>query len=413
MWRHLDPGPAVTPLERLAALPWVTKAMLRRHGVEDFVPQGRCMDAALAAGEIELAQTSGSTGDRVTNVWYQPWWDASERASWALNTRLRDVGLGGHREAILTSPLCTGVVCEEGYLDESERTLGRFLYLNERWDPTTWTPAHMDRMLRELAAFRPAVLEANPSFLARLCAHALDRGLRPPRLHAIVFTYENPSLLHYRLAEEVFRVRPTSSYGTTEAGCVFMECEAGHLHQNTAACHVDFVPFRSEHGGPALGRILVTTFGNPWRSLLRFDPGDVVRLAHGCPCGRSEGLVLAGLEGRLANLTTTPEGRAVTQAAVDRVVAPIPGLREYQLNQHTCAAYELRYVSDNGRITDRRIADRAKDGLKALYGPAATVTAIRVAAIQPDPPGKYRLTKSRLGVDEDLLIAPAHRPSPC
>jgi len=27
-----------------------------------------------------------------------------------------------------------------------------------------------------------------------------------------------------------------------------------------------------------MGRILVTIFGNPWRSLVRFDIGDVVRL---------------------------------------------------------------------------------------------------------------------------------------
>ena len=34
---------------------------------------------------------------------------------------------------------------------------------------------------------------------------------------------------------------------------MFMECEAGRLHQVTTTCHVDFLPFSPEHGGPDVG----------------------------------------------------------------------------------------------------------------------------------------------------------------
>ena len=116
----------------------------------------------------------------------------------------------------------------------------------------------------------------------------------------IILTYENPSILHHRQIRRAFDAPVASSYGSTETAYVFMECEAGRLHQVTETCHVDFLPFAPEHGGPDVGRILVTTFDNPWRSLVRFDVGDVVRLngPAPCPCGRDEGLTLASIEGR-------------------------------------------------------------------------------------------------------------------
>lgn len=392
-------------------MPALTKEHLRAHGPQGFVPNGRNMAAALATGELELVTTSGTTSDQVTNAWYQPWWDASEAASWQLNAHARVAATGEHREAILTSPWCAGFPCEDGYLTAEQRTLGRFLFLSERSDPSTWSTALMDRMVEELVAFRPAVLEANPSFLAKLARHIVSAGLRVHSPALVTLTYENPSLLHYRQIHRAFDAPIASSYGATEAGYVFMECEAGRLHQVTASCHVDWLPFSPEDGGPEVGRFLVTLFGNPWRSLLRFDIGDVARLDERtpCPCGNQEGLTLASLEGRTVNLTQTPEGQTVTQGAVDRALAVVPGLAEYQLVQTAAAAHLLRYVADGHAAAS--VAGAAGEALHVLYGPRAVVTAWAVSAIAPDPPGKYRLTRSLLPIDPDALLDRQYAPN--
>ena len=409
-WRPLDPGAASPVFARLAALPALTKRDLRAHGPQGFAPRGRRLADALARGEIELVATSGSTGDKVTNVWFQPWWDASEIASWRLNAHACAAAIGAHREAILTSPWCTGFPCEDGYLTREQRTLGRFLYLSERSDPSTWSPDLMDRMVAELNAFKPAILEANPSFLARLARHILNRHERMHSPALIVLTYESPSVLHYRLIRRAFEAPLASSYGSTEAGYVFMECEAGRLHQVTSSCHVDFLPFRPEHGGPALGRILVTTLDNPWRALLRFDVGDVVRLdgQESCPCGRREGLTLASVEGRCVNLTLTPEGQAVTEGAVDRALGAVAGLVQYQLTQTGPAAHSLRCVAEGA--APPRVAEAARQALRDLYGPAAIIATESVEAISPDPPGKYRRTRAAMAIDPDALLDPRHAP---
>jgi phenylacetate-CoA ligase len=408
-WQACDPGAGTPLLARYAALPALTKSYMVGQRCEGFVPSGKDMQTGLERAEIEIVHTSGSTGDRVSNIWFQPWWDAAEQASWRLNAHADRLGLGAHREAILTSPLCAGVVCEDGYLSMDQRMEGRFLYLNERSDPTTWTGAHMDRMVEELNFFSPEVLEANPSFLARLSRHIVNkkRTARAPGL--IIFTYENPSRLHYRQVRAAFRCPIASSYGSTEAGYVFMECEAGKWHQNIDFCHVDFLPFKPEYGGPLIGRILVTSFKNPWRALLRFDIGDIVRLSQEpCACGRSEGLVLEAIEGRTVNLTLTPDGQPVTQSRVDRALSPLRMLGEYQLLQTGGSSYELRYVTDApGRAL---VADQALAALKTIFSPAAKISAVRVGAVHPDPPGKYRLTKALFEIPVDKFIDEPYLP---
>ena len=410
LWRALDPGPERSVFSRLAALPALTKADLRLHGPQGFVPHGRDIAAGVGAHEIELVETSGSTGDRVTNVWYQPWWDASETASWQLNAHARAAAVGEHPEAILTSPWCTGFPCEADYLAIHQRTMGRFLYLSERADPSTWSAELMDRMVKELNAFKPVVIEANPSFLARLSRHIVERRLRVPSPAIIILTYENPSILHHRQISRAFDAPIASSYGATEAAYVFMECEAGRMHQVTESCHVDFLPFAPEHGGPDIGRILVTTFGNPWRALVRFDIGDVVRLdgPAPCPCGRNDGLTLAAVEGRTISITLALDGRAVTQGAVDRALGAVEGLVEYQMLQKGPGAYYLRFVAEEGASSI--VGGAAREALRGIYGNAAVVTAEPVGAIVPDPPGKYKLATSLDPVDPDALLEASYAP---
>lgn len=409
-WRRFDPGPAVPFAQRLARLPALTKAHMRAAGPAGFVPPGRDLEDALRRGEVELVATSGTTGDRVVNVWNQPWWDASERASWQLNATARRAGTGCHAEAILVSPFCAGFPCEDGYLDEPARTLGRFLFLNERSDPATWTAAHQDRMIDELNRFRPVFLEGNPSFLDRLARHILRRGSPVASPALVVMTYENPSVLHRRRIAAAFQCPLASSYGSTETGYVFMECEAGRLHQNTAFCHVDFLPFAPPHGGPAVGRILVSTFNHPWAALLRFDIGDVVRLAAvPCPCGRRDGLTLDAVEGRTVNLTLTPTGIAVTQRQADLALGGVDGLDEYRLEQIAPAAYRVLVVAAPGHDADRVRRDAA-EALHALYGPDAAVEVLPEDVLHPDPPGKFRLTRALFPIDADALLAPGFAP---
>ena len=397
-WRRHDPGPSAHIFERYRAMPALTKADLREHQPAKFVPEGRDLASALARGEVELVKTSGSTSDAVTNVWCQEWWDACEASSWKLHAATASARLGDHREAILSSPRCVGFASEVEYLSMEQRTLKPYLFLTEKADPAEWSAAFCDRMIEELGQFEPAVLEANPSFLSVLCRHAIKRDREVYQPAVVTLTYENPSLVHLRHIRSIFKCPTISSYGATESGYVFMQCEVGRLHQNVEQCHVDFEPLASRHGGPMIGRILVTTFHNPWRSPIRFDMGDLVRLApEPCPCGRHEGLTLDAIEGRVANATLSITGRLVTQREADAAIARVDGVDQYELVQTGATSVSLRYASD--ARDPAAIEPELCASLQRCYGSSVNTTLGHVQALSPVLGVKYRLTRANFEID--------------
>ncbi len=407
-WRTFDPGAAYSIDERYAALPALTKRDIREHFPQGFVPAGRDYEKALRSGEIHVVSTSGSSDAvRVTNIWHQPWWDASERASWKLNSHAARLATGHQPEAILANARNVGVISDEADLPFEKRRLSRFLYLNEKTNPAAWPPRLMDRMVHELEIFQPVILEANPSLLARLCRYASANHKKVFQPALITFTYEYPSALHYKQIRRVFTSPTASSYGTTETGYVFMQCEAGKFHQNSESCRVDFQPLKSEHGGPQVGRILVTTFNNPWYYMLRFDVGDLARLDGGqkCACGRDSGLIASAIEGRLINATLTCDGRLVTLRTLDDAISRLDGLDEYRLEQPSPRTYVL-YLATQRRGRGK-MDKEARDILRRLYGKAADITLVHEEFLVPEDSGKYSLAKTLLPLDiKDYLDMP-------
>jgi phenylacetate-CoA ligase len=412
-WQALDPGPARNIAERYAALPVITKKEIRENFPQGFVPPDKDVEKGIAAGEINFVKTSGSSDAfRVTNIWNQPWWDASEIASWQLNSHAARLATGHHPEAILVNARNVGIVSDDVDLPLEKRRLDRFLYLNEKTDPTSWTPQLMDRMIEELAIFKPVLLEANASFLARLCRYITENNKKVYQPGLIVFTYEFPSRLSYMQVGRVFKCPAISSYGSTETGYVLMQCEAGKLHQNTASCRLDFQPLKPEHGGPYTGRMLVTTFDNPWYYMLRFDVGDFARLdeTQTCTCSRKDGWIISEVEGRWTNVTLDTAGRIVTLNQLDKAVTTLDKLDEYRLEQPSEGVYKLFLVSK--RKDKNALAKEADTVLHKVYGPKAKIEIVFEKTLAPEDSGKYALAKTLFpmkNIENYLEIAPAVR----
>lgn len=405
-WRKLDPGPSCPIDHRYSSLPSTTKKELRQFVPDGFIPEGRDVKAGIASGEIEFVTTSGTTEERLQNIWNETWWEASERASWQLNSYAAALPLGKHREALLTSPLSTGILCESGCLPMKDRILDRFLYLNEKPDTAGWTPEHMDRIADELAEFQPTILEANPSLLAILSRHIAETGRSVYQPPLIVLSFEFPSRLHYRQVARAFPNVPImSSHGSTETGCVLTECEEGRFHQNTEFCRIDFRPLKQQSAGSVVGGILVTPFGNEWFSLLRFDVGDLVRMSDPgrCPCGREDGFVFSSIEGRLRDITVLPDGRIVTLGQLDLALSRVAGLFAYRLEQNSPGSFSVQLVADPG-VDRAGVGDAAQETLRCVYGRETETTLRIVRSIAPETSGKYRLAQMTFPFDYDSLV---------
>jgi phenylacetate-CoA ligase len=347
--------------------------------------------SGFASGEIEIVTTSGTSEDRVSVVWHQAWWDRSEREAARINPVLARIFSHTHREAVLTSPLCAGNICHVGDAPMKDRIVDSLLFLNQSPDPTSWDAQNVRRMAEELRLFQPEILESDPAYLAILSRACADAGIELYRPACIVLTYEFPSRMHLRAIRSGFPGVPVvSSYGSTETGHVFTQCEAGAFHQNTATCHVDIQPFRQEIGDPHVGRILVSTLDNPWFTLLRFDVGDLARIAPApCPCGRTDGLTVASIEGRSRDVTFTTEGRTVTAKALDDALAEATELTGYLVEQVGHGRYVARYQSERG--AEERTREAVQESLRSVYGRGAAVETRLDAALAPEQSGKFRL----------------------
>jgi phenylacetate-coenzyme A ligase PaaK-like adenylate-forming protein len=403
-WREFDPGTDLPVDCRFASMPALTKKQIRQHVPRDLVPQNMDYQRGIASGEIQLVETSGTTDDKITNIWNQGWWDASERASWKLNSRMAEIATGEHREAILVNPRNVGIISDSIDLPMDERRLSRYLYLNEKTDPLSWSSGLLDRMIDELNVFQPAILESNPSYLARLCRYIALHNKKVFQPGAIVFTYEYPTRLHLAQIKRVFTSPLVSSYGTTETGYVFMQCERGFFHQNSEYCRVDFQPFKAGQGGPLTGRILVTPFNNPWSLILRFDTGDLVTIKEDCKCdcGRNGGLVLSSIDGRRVNLTVTGDGGLVTLNCLDQSLSALRGIDDYQLIQVDTFTCELLLVSN--RPDKAQLAAEAAWALSDIYGRQTRISVNFVKDIRPENSGKYLYSRSLAPIDMEQYL---------
>jgi phenylacetate-coenzyme A ligase PaaK-like adenylate-forming protein len=397
LWQNLAQVDGIPIDECYAALPKLTKKEIRNHFPFGLIPNNLDPVEGLKRKEIEYVETSGTTAEKVTNIWNQSWWNASEAASWKLNSHTMHLS-HALKEAQLASALSVGFLSKEDLPIESRILNDRFLFLNEKISANEWTDFHYNRMVRELAEFRPIILEANPSLLARLAWWAIDNNVEIYNPQVIIFTYEFISAIHLASIRKVFSIPLISSFGCTEAGYLFMQCEHDTYHQNTEFCRIDFEPLKNKHGGPEIGRILVTTFQNQWVSLIRFDTGDLVRLKKDptCKCCRKEGFMLSAIEGRVANATFTTSGRMVTTKELDDLLSGIEGIRDYHLEQNLKNRFILKLVLNGNK---KLIVKKADEKIHMLYGKDINVKIQVCNDIKPAASGKYRRTQANFSFD--------------
>ena len=370
----------------LAHLPAVGKRDLRKGFPKSLVRQNQDLHAAMQDQQVTLLATSGTTADRLQVIWEWSWWDPQEREAMRLNAQIaRSMSRAEFREAVLTTPACGAGVCHFGSQTVAERSIDGMLFLNESADPTHWTDQECERMLKEWCDFAPRGVEADPAYLAVIARAALKRGIRLPPPEFITLTYETTTRAMRRDIARAVDAPVFQLYGATEAGVLFMECERGLLHPNQNHSHIDLVPMP---GSARLARVVVTTLGRPWMPLLRYDIGDVVRLAESrdCACGlQSDGPLLERVEGRSSDCTEV-NGATITPLMLDDAIhaalGPDATIEQWQLS------------GDNLLVVDPASAQSAATAAQAVGALLARpVRGERVSAIAPEASGKYRLVK--------------------
>lgn len=174
------------------------------------------------------------------------------------------------------------------------------------------------------------------SSIFMLAKFAKSKGIKI--ISGIQAIYTTSDMLYQNqreLIEEVFGVKVYDSYGCPESGLISFECEEHNgYHLNQESAYVEVINRDDKNG---LGKIISTPLHNYAFPLIRYDTGDVGKLAtEKCACGRHLPKIQE-LGGRIRDFVILKDGRYIHGAFFNHFKPFYDNnwIGEYQIIQET------------------------------------------------------------------------------
>jgi len=252
----------------------------------------------------------------------------------------------------------------------------------------------LERIVREMEAFRPNVIIGYSGVLARLACELLQRGgrrIRPRFLQADSEVLTSTMRIQIR---EGFGAPVFEMYDSYEFNMLAWECgSTGELH----VCEDGVVLEVLKDGRPCpegeRGEVVATGLHSYAMPFIRYRLGDVVTQGtESCGCGLPFSTIRS-VQGRMIDHFPLPDGRLLHPYDIVNMLYDAAGwLGQYQLMQERTDRIVLRIVP---------IADPPPDGVaciearvKSLLGPLVEFAAVLVAGIEIETSGKGRVSRS-------------------
>ena len=358
-------------------IPVLSKQEIVRRGHQAFFRDYAEIERGLQQRRYEYESTGGTTQSPMTVIMEEGWWNAQTARAYAASPILREFAGRPYRKCVLAPVGCSSNLCPYEDHPFPHRYFDGTVYLNLSSDPFAFPEGEWDRIVRELQATRPEVLEGEPVYLSLLARAARRRGVSVPSLRAVILTYGKASLQHGRRIAEVFPAPQADLYGSTEAGYLFVgEAFRDDSQVIDANAFIELVPWRP--GLPDVFQIHVTTRDREAMPLLRYHTGDIVQRF---PAGYR-------LLGREGNLHFRADGSLVSPADVDAALPGSFACWHYSLVQTGEARWDFHYVAD--ATADHGAVEGA---LAALLGAGTRVRAFRRRTLAPAASGKFALLR--------------------
>ncbi|HWA08214.1 MAG TPA: CoF synthetase [Opitutaceae bacterium] len=358
-------------------IPALSKKEIVERGHQAFFADYAEIERGFQTRRYEYESTGGTTQLPMTVIMEDGWWNAQTERAYRASPILREFTGRPYRKCVLAPVGCSSNLCPYEDHPFPHRYFDGTVYLNLSSDPFVFPESEWDRIVLELQATQPEVLEGEPVYLSLLARAAQKRGVRVPSLRAVILTYGKASAQHGRRIAEVFPAPQVDLYGSTEAGYLFV----GDAFQDNsqvvdANAFIELVPWRPTL--PDVYQIHVTTRGREAMPLLRYHTGDIVQ-------ARPGGFRLLGREG---GLYFRPDGSLVSPTDIDAALPADFRCWHYSLVQTGETRWDFHYVAD--APADHPQVEAA---LAALLGAGVRVNAFRKKFIAPAASGKFALLK--------------------
>ncbi|HTL68490.1 MAG TPA: CoF synthetase [Lacunisphaera sp.] len=365
-------------------IPVLTKQEILDRGHTAFFADYAAIERGLQEKRYEFEHTSGSTARPMTVVMEDGWWNAQLRRAYLAHPELAQYVDRPYRKAVLAPVGCSSNLCPYEDHPFPHRYFDGTVYLNLSSDPFVFAEAEWDRIVLELQALKPEVIEGEPIYLSLLARAVQKRKVCVPSIHTVILTYGKASRQHSRRIAEAFPAKQIDLYGSTEAGYIFVGDAFGdNLRAIDGNAFVELVPWRAPSTSAGQSRLTdvfqinVTTRDREAMPLLRYFTGDIVRRM---PAGYR-------ILGRERDLYVGADGRVVSAFEIDAALPDEFSCWHWSLVQVSEGRWDFQYVAD-------AIAPAGMGApLAAALGPDMRVNLFRRKFIQPAASGKFALLK--------------------
>lgn len=357
-------------------IPILTKQEIVQRGHTAFFHDYAEIERGFQRKEYEYEHTSGTTSGPMTVVMEDGWWNAQTRRAYLAHPRLARYVDRPYRKCVLAPVGCSSNLCPYEDHPFPHRYFDGTVYLNLSSDPFAFPEAEWDRIVLELRAVKPQVVEGEPVYLSLLARALKKRGATVPSVETVILTYGKASRQHGRRIAEAFPgAEQVDLYGSTEAGYLFVgDAFADNLRVVEDNAFIELTPWRDS---PDAFQINVTTRDRRAMPLLRYHTGDIVQRM---PQGYR-------ILGREKDLYFRPDGKVISTYEIDAAMPEEFSCWHWSLVQVSERRWEFQYVAD--ALAPESLAE----ALAAVLGEGARVALFRRKFIQPAASGKFALLK--------------------
>lgn len=357
-------------------MPALSKQEIVERGHQAFFDDYAVIERGLQNRRFEYESTGGTTQSPMTVIMEDGWWDAQTERAYRASPILREFVGRPYRKCVLAPIGCSSNLCPYEDHPFPHRYFNGTVYLNLSSDPFSFPESEWDRIVVELQATKPEVIEGEPVYLSLLARAVAKRGVKVPSVKAVILTYGKASRQHADRIAEVFPAAQVDLYGSTEAGYLFVgEAFKDNNQVIEDNAFIELVPWRAEL--PDVYQIYVTTRGREAMPLLRYHTGDIVqKMPHGYR-----------LLGRERDLYFRPDGSLVSVYDIDEALPNDFACWHYSLVQTSPNRWDFHYVSE------QTAPEGVETALAAMLGEGVRVNAFRRRVIAPTASGKFTLLK--------------------
>ncbi|MEZ5412965.1 MAG: CoF synthetase [Opitutaceae bacterium] len=357
-------------------MPALSKQEIVERGHQAFFDDYAVIERGLQDRRFEYESTGGTTQSPMTVIMEDGWWDAQTERAYRASPILREFVGRPYRKCVLAPIGCSSNLCPYEDHPFPHRYFNGTVYLNLSSDPFSFPESEWDRIVVELQATKPEVIEGEPVYLSLLARAVAKRGVKVPSVKAVILTYGKASRQHADRIAEVFPAAQVDLYGSTEAGYLFVgEAFKDNNQVIEDNAFIELVPWRAEL--PDVYQIYVTTRGREAMPLLRYHTGDIVqKMPHGYR-----------LLGRERDLYFRPDGSLVSVYEIDEALPNDFACWHYSLVQTSPNRWDFHYVSE------QTAPEGVETALAAMLGEGVRVNAFRRRVIAPTASGKFTLLK--------------------